>query len=81
MHESVRINRNSRDSSISVLNSKSEWGSNKLPRLVIEMDEKPDNVKRNENSYFDFESHGIRKGSLSGCRQGEFQSETKRQVP
>ena len=39
IHESVRINRNSRDKSVSVLNSKSEWGFNKLPRLVIDKDD------------------------------------------
>ena len=73
VHESVRIKRNYRDSSISVLNSKSEWGSNKLPRLVIEVDENPDNIRGN-NEKNDFERLGIRKGSLSGRRQGEFQS-------
>ena len=48
IHESVRIDRNSRDKSISILNSKLEWGSNKLPRLVIEKDESVESGKRND---------------------------------
>ena len=72
IHESVRINRLYK---VSVLNSKSEWGSNKLPKLVIEKDEKLDNVKGNDlTQKNDFERFGFREGSLSGCRQVGSQS-------
>ena len=40
IHEAVRIERNSRDSTISSLNSKSEFGRGNLPRLVIDEPEK-----------------------------------------
>ena len=40
IHEAVRIERNSRDLTISSLNSKSEFGRGNLPRLVIDEPEK-----------------------------------------
>ena len=58
IHESVRIDRNSKDKSISILNSKSEWGFNKLPRLVIEKDEKHGSDRVND---FDFDQHQHKK--------------------
>lgn len=70
IHESVRINRNSRDKSISVLNSKSEWGFNKLPRLVVE---KEDNDKASELD-LDMNDCEVKAGSNGGRRQFEFQS-------
>ena len=76
IHESVRIDRNSRDNSISILNSKSEWGSNKLPRLVIERDEKLDSGKVNDFDQIkkDIDFVDKKKGSLSDCGQVGFQS-------
>ena len=55
IHESVRINRNAKNPQISVLNSKSEWGFNKLPRLVVEKDERTDNKAEQEKNDNDLE--------------------------
>ena len=79
IHESVRIDRSSRDNSISILNSKSEWGFNKLPRLVIERDENVDSDKGKEMDQHmkDFDADKM-KGSLSDSRQVGFQSNARR---
>ena len=76
IHESVRIDRSSRDNSISILNLKSEWGSNKLPRLVIEKDENVDSGKGKEMDQHmkDFDTDDKMKGSFSDSGQVRFQS-------
>ena len=50
------------------------WGSNKLPRLVIEKDEKLENVKGNDLSQKNDLASSIIEGTLSGSRQGGSQS-------
>ena len=74
IHESVRINRNAKNPQISVLNSKSEWGFNKLPRLVVEKDERTDNKAEQEKNDNDLESKkGFVAFDVDG-RQSRFQS-------
>ena len=52
VHEAVRIDRNSRHSNISSLNSKSEYGRGHLPRLIVDIEAKVD-VKTSSLKDFD----------------------------